>query len=232
MARYTSAYSSFVARLNEVEILRQTAQAKERKDPINLRSEIDAFCRGAIVLLCAHLEAYVKELGEVALTNMHVKSVPRTSLAPQFYYHISKDILDELTQTAHPDRIANRVFNFLQADLQYWSRSGAFTQPLPVERFNKGFSNPAFEKIRAYFNRFGYSDYKADLARTLRANYQPTVTMVNHLVDTRNKIAHGDPAASKTPRDVRDMITIIKGYSIATDVLFASWCKINLCPIR
>ena len=232
MARYTSAYSSFVARLNEVEILRQSALTKERKDPIILRTEIDALCRGAIVLLCAHLEAYIKELGEVALTNMHVKSVPRTTLAAQFYYHISKDILDEVMNTAHPDRIANKLFNFLQTDLQYWDRTGPFPQPLPADRFNKGFSNPAFEKIRAYFNRFGYSDYRRDLARTLRANYQPTVTMVNHLVDTRNKIAHGDPAASKTPRDVRDMITIIRAYCISTDAVFASWCKTNLCPIR
>src|SRR5260370_34643590 len=122
MAKYTSAYSSFVSRLNEVELLRRVAWAKEKKDPINLRREINAYCRAAIVLLCAHLEAYIKELGELALTEIHAKSVGRAPLASRFYYHISKDVLDEVNDTSDPDKIAEKLFAFLQSDLPYWDR--------------------------------------------------------------------------------------------------------------
>jgi RiboL-PSP-HEPN len=232
MARYTSAYSSLILRLDEVELLRRSAAAKERDDPINLRYDINAFCRAGIVLLCAHLEAYIKELGEVALTNIHAKSVPRAILASQFFYHLSKDILDEVQDTSDPIKVASKVFHFLQHDATYWDRVGSFPQPLPVDRFNKGFSNPAFQKIRAYFNRFGCADYKTELARKLKADYTVTVNMVDHLVDTRNKIAHGDPSVTKTPNDVKDMIRIIRAYCQATDVIFASWCKRELCTIR
>jgi len=219
-------------RLDEVHLLRRVASAKEKRDPVNLRHEINAFCRAAIVLLCAHLEDYIKELGEVALTNITVRSVPRVRLADQFYYHISKDMLRVLKDTSDPEKLATKLFTFLNSDLPYWSRAGPFPQPLPVDRFNKGFSNPFFEKTRAYFNRFGYSDYKGDLARLLTAKYNATVNMVDHLVDTRNKIAHGDLTTTKPPADVKDMILIIQAYAGATDAVFGSWCKTNLCTIR
>jgi hypothetical protein len=232
MSRYTSAYSSFVSRLDEVEFLRKLASTRERRDPINLRNEINVFCRASIVLLSAHLEAYIKELGEVALTGIHMKSVSRTDLASRFYYHISKDMIDEVKDTADHDKIADKIFAFLNTDLSYWSRTGPFPEALPLDRFNRGFSNPAFDKIKGYFNRFGYSGYTTDLAHSLNVNYIVTINMVDHLVATRNKIAHGDLAATKTPTDVKDMVTIIRGYCAATDSVFGSWCKTNLCPIR
>ncbi len=153
-------------------------------------------------------------------------------MAAQFFYHLSKDILDEVQDTADPEKIAVKVFDFLQHHATYWGRMGPFPQPLPVDRFNKGFSNPAFKKIRAYFNRFGYGDYVPELCQVLKADYSVTVNMVNHLVDTRNKIAHGDPSVTKTPGDVEDMIRIVRAYCRATDAVFASWCKRELCTIR
>lgn len=232
MSRYTSAYSSFVGRLEEVELLRRFASEKEKKHALMLRSEINALCRGSVVLLCGHLEAFIKELGEVALDSMHSKNVPRTAVASRLYYHISKNLLDEMKDTSDADRLAEKMFTFINSDLSYWSRVGPFPQQIPVERFNQGFSNPAFKKIRSYFNRFGYADYSRDLARTLKANYQLTVNMVDHLVDTRNKIAHGDPAATKTPGEVRDLVTIIRTYCSTTDSVFASWHKMTFCSIR
>jgi hypothetical protein len=208
------------------------AATKERKDPIGLRHEINAICRGAIVLLSAHLEAYIKDLGEVALDAFHTQSVPRTRLNGAIFFHLSKDILDEVSDTQEPSRIAEKVFNFLASDLPLWSRSGPFPIPIPVERFNKGFSNPAFDKIRAYFNRFGYKEYKNDLAHRLKADFKPIQNMVDHLVDTRNKIAHGDSLATKTPKELIEMIAIIRRYGIATDAIFTAWCKINLCKIK
>lgn len=219
-------------RLGEVDTLRRFAAAKERENAVALRKEINALCRGAIVLLSGHLEAFIKELGEVALDALHEKRVQRTNIESRFFYHVSKDLLDELLDTRDPQKIADKLFSFLCSDLPYWSRSGQFLQPVPAERFNKGFSNPAFDKIRAYFNRFGYSDYRKDLANLLKSNNAPTTNMIDHLVDIRNKIAHGDPTATKTPQEVSEMIAIIRLYCKATDSVFAAWCKTNFCAIR
>lgn len=232
MARHTTAYSSFLSRLDEVETLRRFAADKEREDAVALRNDINALCRGAIVLLSGHLEAYIKELGEVALDALFVKQVQRAKIDARFFYHVSKDRLDEVLSTSDHVKIANKVFAFVETDLSFWSRIGPFPQAIPAERFNKGFSNPAFDKISAYFHRFGYSGYKRDLANRLKAANVTTINMIDHLVDIRNKIAHGDPTATKTPQEVRAMMKIIRDYCRATDSVFAVWCKTRICSIR
>jgi hypothetical protein len=232
VARYTEAFIAFRSRLIEVESLCFLASAKERKAAIENRKEINALCRGAIVLLSAHLEAFIKELGEVALNALHAKNISRESLDSVLFYHVSKDLLDEILNTRDPRKIADKIFSFVASDLPFWSRTGPFPQPVPAERFNKGFSNPAFEKVRAYFKRFGYLEYKDDLARALKADYAVTENMVDHLVDIRNKIAHGDPTATKTPYEVTEMIAIIRRYGKTTDSVFSLWCKKNYCRIK
>lgn len=232
MARFTTAYVEFAARLAEVELLRRLAARKERRDPIGLRREINAMCRGAIVLLCAHVEAFIKELGEVVLDAVHTKAVSRARIAPRLYYHISKDILDEIQDTEDPGKIADKVFSFLKQDSAYWSQAGPFPQPIDAERFNKGFASPASRKIRSYFSRFGYSTYDNDLAATLKAQYKPTKNMVDHLVDTRNKIAHGDSTVTKTPTELQDMMRLVRLYCRTTDQVFASWCSTAMCKVR
>lgn len=232
MAQYTSAYSGLIQQLDEVETLRKMATAKEKIDPIGLAPEINALCRSAVVLLSAHLEAYIKELGEITLDSIYSKSVTRTTMAPQLFYHLSKDLLAEIKDTSGPDRIAEKVFGFIDRDLPFWSQSGAFPDPLPSELFNKGFANPAFKKIKAYLNRFGCGSYQQGLATRLQADYQPVVNMIDHIVDTRNKIAHGDPAASKTPAEVREMTETVRKFSRETDQVFAAWCSAQLCTIR
>lgn len=232
MARYTTAYSAFVSRLDEVETLRKLALQKERVDPIGLRKGTNALCRGAVVLLSGHLEAYVKDIGEVALLSMTTKGVLRTNISSRLYYYVSQDLITELKDTADPEKLADKMFAFIGSDLTYWSKSGAFPQPIQAERFSKGFASPAFPKIKQYFNRFGYDKYAQDLSDRLRAEYHPTVNMINHLVDTRNKIAHGDPAASKTPAEVGEMVSLTRVFCASTDAVFAEWWKSSFCSIR
>jgi len=232
MARYTSAYSSFAAQLHEVQLLSSSAALIERSDPIGRRAEINALCRAAIVLLSANVEAYIRELGENALENIHMKAVSRKHISKQFYYHLSKDIIDEIRDTADPVKVANKVFWFIENDSKHWCQAGPFEKPLSAERFNKGFANPKVDKICAYLNRFGYGNYKDDLAQALQSSYKVTINMVDHLVDVRNQIAHGDPTATKPPSDLKEMIRIVRVYCATTDRAFSEWCKNNLCTIR
>ena len=232
MARYTKAYSAFTERLGEIETLCSLASLREKRDPIGLRKEINALSRSSIVLLSGRLEAYIKELGEIALDSLHAKSVPRTKIPSRLYYHISKDKLNEIRDTSDPEKIAEKVFLFIDEDLLYWSRDTAFPQEIPTYKFNRGFATPTFEKIRGYLKRFGYQEYRSDLKRLLRNKYVSTVNLVDHLVDTRNKIAHGDPQVSKTPSEITSMITTTKIFCRSTDNLFAKWWKNQFCSIR
>jgi len=232
MPRYTVAYSSFLTRLAEVETLRNLASEQESIDAIAFSASINALCRGTIVLLSSHVEGFVKELGELTLERVHSRAVGRATIVPQFFYHLSKDKLTELRDASEPETIAARVFEIVTRDLDLWSKLGPFPRALPAELFNKGFANPAFAKIKTYFNRFGYSTFTNDLAALLVANYQPTVNMVNHVVELRNKIAHGDTAVTETPADLAEMIRLIRTFCRSTDVVFARWCRGSLCTIR
>ncbi|MEW6217229.1 MAG: MAE_28990/MAE_18760 family HEPN-like nuclease [Candidatus Bipolaricaulota bacterium] len=232
MARYTRAYSSFASRSAEVDLLRKLAARKERVDPIARRHEINALCRGSLVLLCGHLEAFIKDLGEVALDSLHRKTVSREKLPVRFYYHISKGIVDEIRDTNDPDKVAKKVFALLEDDLCFWAQSGPFPCPIPADRFNRGFGNPAHDAIKTYFARFGYSEYQRDLDRQLKSRLPVVTNAVDHLVDVRNKIAHGDPNETKTPGEVGELTCLIRQYCIAADGVFASWFGRTLCSIR
>jgi len=129
-------------------------------------------------------------------------------------------------------KIAEKVFGFIETDLGYWSRVGPFSSPVSADRFNKGFANPNFDKVKAYFNRFGYESYRGDFYSQLGADAAPTQNMLDHLVDIRNSIAHGDQSATKTPSDLKEMTLIISRFCRVTDEVFGNWCRKSLCPIR
>ena len=232
MARFTRAYSEFLDGLAEVDTLTRLATSHERRDPIRQSRQINAMCRGAVVLLSGHVEAYVRDVGEVAWESMFERQIYRTALPDRVYYHISKDLLDEICGARDPDRVARRVFAFIDRDSSYWSRVGPFSNPIPADRFSGGFSNPTFSRVKKYFKRFGYGDYGQDVASVLGARFQPTVTMVDHLVDTRNKVAHGDTNVMKTPRELRQMASIVKLFCRTTDSVFGTWWRKRYCAIR
>ena len=232
MARFTPAYSLLIKRLAEVEMLRRLAASREQEGAIVYRKEINALSRGAVVLLSSHLEAYVRALGAIALESMTARAIPRTNLASRVYYHISKDLLDEIRSTLDPEKAADKVFAFIDSDGEYWSKDGPFPGPVPAERFNQGFAGPTFGKIKKYFNRFGYEGYQEDLKTCLQASFLPTVAMVNNLVDTRNKIAHGDYDMHKTPAEVKEMASMTQSFCRSTDAVFATWWRKSFCAIR
>ena len=78
MARFTVAYSSLLLRLCEVDLLLLKAKKLEVIDPKLHHKEIQALGRSATVLLSAHLEGYIKELGELLLDSLVNKSVCKT----------------------------------------------------------------------------------------------------------------------------------------------------------
>jgi len=232
VARYTSAYSSFISRIGEVEILLKMARKFERTDATKNANEISALCRGAVVLLSSHLEGYTKEIGELTLSRIYENNVCRSQISNLVSYHASRDIISEIKDTTDSTKLASKIVDLINRDLSLWEQNGPHPSPISEERFNKSFSSPSFNKISSYINRFGYAEYKRDLGLKLGGSYQTIKNLVNHIVDTRNQIAHGDAIASKTPDDLLATIPLLKTFCRSTDDLFASWCSSNICKIR
>jgi hypothetical protein len=229
---YTGPFIAFGTREHEVKYLYSSARKLERRDAVANAAAINSLCRGAIVLLSARVEAYIKELGELALLQMHGSGMSRSKVAEQFFYYLSQDFIKEIKDTKEPASLAKKIFALMNRDGQQWNTTGPFASPLLPQIFNKGFSNPKVDKITAYFNRFGYSSYTSDMQRKMKANYQPSQNMIVQLVDMRNKIAHGDPNATITPNGVRDMANLVTAYCRATDLVFAAWCRKSMCRIK
>jgi hypothetical protein len=233
MARYTGVYGEFRERTGEVSLLVSRAAALERsKDALTRGKEIDALCRGALVLLSSHIEAYIKELGESALDAIYSKQVCRSKISQPFFYYVSRENIDPIKQSDGAESIANSVFRFIRNDVHLWSDTGEFPAPILAEDFNRGFSNPKFDKIKGYFGRFGYKDYRTDFFRNLRASANPIIAALDLVVDTRNAIAHGVASATKTPKEVRGLIAATTIFCRTTDIVFADWFKANICKIR
>ena len=208
------------------------ARAFERKNATKYAQEINALCRGAIVLLSSHIEGYTKEVGELTLAKIYEQSVCRSKISNIVSYHASHDIISEIKDTSDAEKLALKIVTFVERDLSIWEQTGPHPEPISEDRFNKSFSSPSFQKIASYINRFGYSEFKRDLNTTMKGDYLPAKNLIDHIVDIRNKIAHGDPIMSKTPTDLLETIPMVKKFCRCTDDLFAAWCKTNICSIR
>lgn len=233
MPRHTVAYSEFIERLQEVSILRKKARRLEMsRHSFSFGFEIRALCRASVVLLSGHIEAYVKELGELTLDNLHSRGFPREKVAKSFFYYVSKGRIDAIRESVQPEVISTKVQEFVSADLAFWSDPVALPAPVVSDDFNRGFSNPKFDKVQSYLGRFGYTDFRRDFNRTLGRDAQTVLNVLDSIVNTRNAIAHGDPAATKTPTEIKEFEGQARVFCRVTDDVFAAWCRKSLCSIR
>ena len=234
MARFTAPYSTFIQGLREIDCLQKPARRLERTDPIRNASEIRALCRSSIVLLSSQLESYIKSLGSLFLERLVEKSVDRSRLPARFFYYVSKYAIDEIRGTNDPEKIGEKVMAFVSNDSDHWSPLGVFPRDIDAEVFNSGFSSPSFRKICKYLNRFGYSDFKADLkVKVTSSTAYLYRSDIDNLVNIRNKIAHGDMIAMMPPSDCVRTSNSVLAFCRTTDALFSAWCSgTHSCTLR
>ena len=103
MTRYTSAYSRFTQRMAEIESILSVARSIERKRVSRSTLEqTNGLCRGAIVLLCSHIEGYIEDLASLAVFSVAENHVPKRLLSPSFKYHLSRDLLADISASTDP----------------------------------------------------------------------------------------------------------------------------------
>lgn len=233
MARYSPAYSALARRMEEIDEIVSMARSIERMPviPRNM-TRVNALCRGGIVLLCSHLEGYIEDLGTLAIDRIGKRQVPKNALSEGFRYHLSRDLVTGIFGTDNPNDRASRVLAFLKRDQHIWDSSHTFSHPLPVNSIIGRFSTPNHARIGHFFNRFGYTQFRVDLERTLKSQFHPCRNMVDHIVDQRNKIAHGDYSTAGTPGELDEMCRLARLYCRTTDHIVGNWFKAVGCPIR
>lgn len=233
MARYTDAYSNLLERLTEVTCLHGLARETGglNMSPLQIdRSR--ALYRGAVVLLSSHIEGYIEDLCILMVERIHQRAMRKAVFGGAFLYHFSKDIIIQIKDTNDPVGIATKIQELLSRDADIWDSAVSFQQAPSTDRFIHGFSTPKVENIRKMFARFGYTSYIDDLKRFLAADGHACTNMVDRVVNERNKIAHGDVAASGTPSDIADMIVYIRLFCRGTDNVVADWSRSKGCVIR
>ena len=234
MPKFSSAYSALTRRLDEIDSILSLAFITSRMAPIPPNpARVNALCRGGIVLLCSHIEGYVEDLGTLAITRIAEKHIPKASLSPAFKYHLSRDLIDDINGTNEPEAVAARVHTFLSRDGHIWDNNACnFAPSLPVDTFIGNFATPKHANIRKFFGRFGYQHFHGELAAQLRRDFLPCINMVDHVVDQRNKIAHGDFLADGTPSELQQMGSLVRLYCRNIDRVVGNWFKSKGCPIR
>ena len=233
MPRYSPIYSEWKLRLREVQNLTTLANATSKGKITNANvAMVDALCRGAIVLLSSHLEGYVKGLAARGIETIEQNEVTKSRLGESFRYHLSRDLIMQIQRSSRPESVSSRIDAFLERDILIWNDSDVFIGPLSSDTFVRGLSAPNHGSIKTLFGRFGYSAFEGDLNRTLKGDFSACRGMVDHVVDQRNKIAHGDHIISGAPQDLQNMQTWLTLYCRATDKIVCDWFKNIGCVLR
>jgi hypothetical protein len=221
-----------VAGLAEVRLIEFEAATLERRDPVANGARVSALARGGLVLLSSHLEAYVKGLVEETLEQIHRKQVPLQKLPKRAFYFATQDLLREIGQTSDPEKIGEKLLALQMRDGDNLRAVGPLANPFDWDVFEQGFSTPKIKYIAKFLKRVGYASLRADLSQRQTVEFQVITNSVDHLVDTRNAIAHGDQAIKKTPSELRDLRHKVQRFCRDLDDSYCSWCSAELCAIR
>ena len=233
MARYSSAYSGFLQRLKEIELILSIAHEYAKMQPMPPNPEtVNALCRSGIVLLCSHVEGYVEELAILAIDRIASKALAKSAMPGTFKYHLSRDLIDKIQKGTDPELIASSVSDLLDRDGHIWDEKSNFKNPLPAQNFIGRFAAPRHRNIRRFLRRFGYKQFEGELCRHLRRDCMAAMNMVNNVVHERNKISHGDFNIASSPSDLEEKLKMTKLYCRGTDVVVGNWFRSIGCPIR
>jgi hypothetical protein len=195
-------------------------------------SRVNALCRSGVVLLSSHIEGYIEDFGEVALTNIVQRNLPKSQMSASFRYYLSSDLINIIKQATNPLKVVATIELLLARDGHIWDLAPNFSSAFAVKEFLADFSNPTHKRIRKFFGRFGYDRFENDLAGRLAGNFAACSNMVDQVIEQRNRIAHGDTVTIGTPTDLARMIQLVKVYCRETDSVVGNWFAAKGCPIR
>ena len=218
-------------RLAEVDELSRLALRFEklRTKPDDL-VKVRALGRASVVLLCSHIEGYIEDLGTLAIDRIQDRNVRKSRMPLEFRYHLSRDYIQRIQTSSHPENIAKAILDFMRQVGAIWDTSNEFPQ-IDAEVFIRTFSSPRHKNILQFVRRFGFTELDGRMRRKLGTKVT-CINTINNIVDQRNAIAHGDQRVKPSSADLRQMREDVKLYCRTTDEVVGDWFRDEICPIR
>lgn len=216
----SNAYSGFLERLSEIEVMLDILESKG--DTQTDWKKDSAIIRSCIVLMSSHFEAFFEEIVSEYIDFLNSSKIKATKL-PKTVKATQVDAeLKIIAETKDWSKRVAKIENLFSVNHALWTRMHIPT--LKSDQITKDFNNPGSKQIERLFNYLDIDSFfdkiallykKSDLAELF-------TEAVDTFVSIRNKISHGEPTdCRQTKDDILRQINIFSAIAIATDRLIA-----------
>lgn len=208
------AYGRLDTRFDEVRTLLKLCSSPESSQQTRRVAADGALLRGALVLLCSHLEGFFEELIEDTLRSFNflaptIAQIPLAIRKRQVTHRLRLDLPPDLEQdwlglrecVEHP---------LLHDDHSCLPGSRRIDSDLHI----KSFTNPGSKEIERLMTSIGISRCWTIIEKQLGRHGRDTVDAV---VNRRNQIAHGNLESSVSRPDVEDYISVLERVCVEFD---------------
>ena len=239
MPRYTQSYLKLLERLKEVELTFKLAKDLEKQLPLGInKNEVDAICRGGVVLLSSHIEGYITDLNYLVLTSLSEPKNLAKGYPSSLIYHQAKDVIKSIKNTSDPNHIGQQLTSLYRRERSLFMCMNGESENVTADNFlnneiaMQGFSTPKPELIHKFFKRYGYKSLSGDIAKILKSSNLVHRNLVLRTVEIRNDIAHGDISIKEAPSDLEEKYKSVKLFCRCIDDCVASYFKTKKIVLR
>ena len=166
---------------------------------------IRALNRASVVLLCSHLERYLRSVNEEAVVFVNGYGIPALGLPERLRLEHSKSPIDELAKIEWTKR-GDRLAEFVNGDGGLWIIGGIAR--LEHGRLMRWMKSPSPESVKRLCALWGIENIFSRITR-LPSTRSHMWLKLGELVDKRNAIAHGDSDAEATSDDIKGYVRVV-----------------------
>lgn len=155
--------------------------------------------RSAIVLLCSHLEGYLRSVTAEAVQEINSSNLDPRLLDTRLRLQHSRVAITDVIERRWENR-AKALQDFVKSEGWLWS--GADQQPLSAESLLSWMRTPKPHRIVRLYRLWGIEDIISRITRVAHTRRDFWLHL-DTLAQKRNNIAHGDFGEEATASDIR-----------------------------
>ncbi len=208
----SNAYQSLLFGIEEVRHLQQ-ANPTPRGGLPQRPNVIRAINRASVVLLCSHLERYLRALNEEAIEATNRSPIPNVGIPIGVKLLHSRTAIDEIAERQWDNR-RDVLERFVETDGWLWGT--VQRSDLDHERLLQWMKSLSPGRALRMFAMWGVPDVFSQITRQPHTRSRMWLRL-QELVDKRNDIAHGQVSAQATYQDIRGYITEVRLFCERVD---------------
>ena len=174
---------------------------------------VRAINRGSVVLLCSHLERYLRNVNEEAVAAVNQAPDLPADLPKRLRLQHSRIPIENLSETGWENR-ANQLSQLVANDGWLWGNSPK--ADLKHDRLLRWMRSPSPERIRRLFELWDVRDVFSKVTRR-PATKQRMWLRLDELVNKRNDISHGDADIGATYQDIASYVSVVGTFCQRAD---------------